>query len=238
MTNTMRELIARGKSIVFITHKLKEVISIADRVTVIRRGQLHCTRNTSETDSNELARMMVGRDIELTVQKTPAEPGRVILDVQKLHALNNPNYRPLKGIVQVRAGKILGIAGVAGNGQSEFAEVSPACKVTGGKLSLMVKKLMVFRHARFLRKKLPMYLKTDSFAVWCLIFLCQKIWSEEFLSPAFRQRHPGYSGIKSADYARKLIKEFDVRTPDENVTAKSLSGGNQQKVILAREIVR
>lgn len=238
LTNTMRELIARGKSIVFITHKLKEVISIADRVTVIRRGSVIGTRNTSETDSNELARMMVGRDVELTVQKTPAQPGRVILDVQNLHALNNRKLPALKGIsLQVRAGEILGIAGVEGNGQSELAEVLTGLrKVTGGKIILNGEEINGLSPRKIFEKKVAYVPEDRQLRGLVLDFsLSENMVLKNFYRPPFAK------GIrifwdKVRDYARKLIKEFDVRTPDENVTAKSLSGGNQQKVILAREM--
>ncbi len=238
LTQTMRELVARGKSIVFITHKLKEVISIADRVTVIRRGLVIGTRNTSETDSNELAKMMVGRDVELTVQKTPATPGKVVLDIQDLHAFNNRKLPALRGIsLQVRAGEILGIAGVEGNGQTELAEVLTGLrKITGGRILLNGAEIGGLSPRKIIEKNVSYVPEDRQRRGLVLDFsLAENIVFKNFYRPPFAK------GVKILwdkvqDYALKLIDEFDIRTPNEKVPVASLSGGNQQKVILAREL--
>jgi len=238
LTNTMRELIARGKSIVFISHKLKEIISIADRVTVIRRGIVIGTRNTAGTDTNELAKMMVGRDVELTVQKTPAAPGKVVLDIQDLRALNNRKLPALRGIsLQIRAGEILGIAGVEGNGQTELAEVLTGLrKITSGRILLNGAEIGGLSPRKIIEKNVSYVPEDRQRRGLVLDFsLAENIVLKHFYRPPFAK------GIKMLwdkvrDYACKLIEEFDIRTPNENVPAGSLSGGNQQKVILAREL--
>src|SRR6266446_6668867 len=134
----LRGLVAQGKTIIFITHKLREVLELSDRVTVLRRGKNAGELITKETSQAEIARMMVGREVLLRVNKTPAHPGPVVLDMEELHAQSDRNLEVLQGVsFVVRAGEILGIAGVEGNGQSELVEALTGMrKVTGGKITI------------------------------------------------------------------------------------------------------
>src|SRR5437764_5199638 len=134
----LRGLVRQGKTIIFITHKLREVLELSDNITVLRRGKNAGSLVTSQTNQAEIARMMVGREVLLRVNKTPAHPGPVVLHVEDLHAQSDRGLEVLQGVsFDVRAGEILGIAGVEGNGQSELVEALTGMrKITGGKITL------------------------------------------------------------------------------------------------------
>src|SRR6266567_3081902 len=134
----LRGLVKQGKTIIFITHKLREVLELSDNITVLRRGKNAGTLVTSQTNQAEIARLMVGREVLLRVNKTPAHPGPVVLHVENLHAQSDRNLEVLHGVgFVVRAGEILGIAGVEGNGQSELVEALTGMrKITGGKITI------------------------------------------------------------------------------------------------------
>src|SRR6266852_8173763 len=136
--SVLRGLVAQGKTIIFITHKLREVLELSDRITVLRRGKNAGELITSETNQAEIARMMVGREVLQRVNKTPAHPGPVVLHVENLHALSDRELEVLNGVsFDVRAGEILGIAGVEGNGQSELVEALTGMrKIMSGKVTL------------------------------------------------------------------------------------------------------
>lgn len=236
----MDKLTAQGKSIIFITHKLKEVKAISNQVTVIRRGKVIGTVNTSDVETRDLARMMVGREVILEVEKAPAKPGEVILKVEHLKASNDRGLPALRGAeFEVRAGEILGLAGVDGNGQSELIEVLTGLRPAAGgrvilkgqdvaKKSTRKRTEMGLGHIPEDRQKRGLVL---DFSLWENMILGRQ------------HQKPFSSGMllnsqKVRSYARQLIEEFDVRTPNEEVEAKALSGGNQQKVIIAREISR
>src|SRR6266705_1866683 len=136
--SVLRGLVDQGKTIIFITHKLREVLELSDNITVLRRGKNAGSLVTSQTNQAEIARMMVGREVLLRVNKTPAHPGPVVLHVEDVHALSDRGIKVLHGVsFDVRAGEILGIAGVEGNGQTELLEVLTGMrKITGGKMTL------------------------------------------------------------------------------------------------------
>lgn len=236
----MDKLTAQGKSIIFITHKLKEVKAISNRVTVIRRGKVIGTVNTTDVDTRDLARMMVGREVILEVEKQPANPGEVVLSVTDLKAVNDRGLPALRrASFDVRRGEILGLAGVDGNGQSELIEVLTGLRppvsgqielkgVTITKKSTRKRADMGLGHIPEDRQKRGLVL---DFSLW-----------ENMILGRQHQKPFSQNGLlnsqKVRGYARELIQEFDVRTPNEEVEAKALSGGNQQKVIIAREISR
>ncbi len=236
----MESLTNEGKSIIFITHKLKEVKSIADRVTVIRRGKSIDVVDTADATTNELANMMVGREVILEVEKSAAEPGEVILEVENVHADNDRNLPALNGTsFQVKRGEIFGIAGVDGNGQSELAEVMTGLrKLKSGKIMINGKNITNYStrdiiesgvsHIPEDRQKRGLVLDFSLFE--------NMILGSHYKPPYASGVNMNYSSIKKE--SKRLIKEFDIRTPNEEVLAKSLSGGNQQKVILAREFNR
>jgi general nucleoside transport system ATP-binding protein len=244
----LRGLVAQGKTIIFITHKLREVLELSDRITVLRRGKNVGELITKETNQAEIARMMVGREVLLRVNKTPAHPGPVILHVEDLHTLSDRGLEVLHGVsFDVRAGEILGIAGVEGNGQSELVEALTGMrKITGGKVTItpvengqpgktiQITTMSAREERVFGLAHIPEDRRGSG------LVLTDSIEDNTILG---RQRWPEFSweGFvlllrRIADWAKKLVTEFDVRTPSIEVPARALSGGNQQKVIIAREL--
>lgn len=231
-------LIKQGKSIILITHKLKEVMQMSDRVTIVRRGKLIGTIETKATNIDGLAEMMVGRKVNLVVDKKPANPGRTIFKVENIEAIDHRKLPILKGVnFEIKEGEIFAIAGVDGNGQSELVEVIAGLRgATNGKviindvdvigkkpreiIELGIAHIPSDRHRRGLVLKNSLYENA--------------ILGSHYIKPFAKGILMNYNKIK--EYTKKLINDFDVRTPNENVAASSLSGGNQQKLIAAREI--
>jgi ABC-type uncharacterized transport system ATPase subunit len=235
----LRGLVKTGKTIIFISHKLKEVLEISDRITVMRRGKVVGHLITKDTNEEEIATMMVGRAVLLRVDKKPAQPGAVTFKVENLTANADGGVAALKGVsFELRQGEILGIAGVEGNGQSELMEVLAGTRrATGGKILLGDKDVTVF-DARTERDAGIAYIPEDRRGAG--LVLSYSVADNMILG---RQRSPAFSWhevvlrlIAIRDWARKLVKEFDIRTPTIDTAARNLSGGNQQKIIVAREI--
>ncbi len=234
----MRELRAGGRSIVFISHKLKEVQSIADTITIIRRGKVVGQRRPTATDA-ELASLMVGRSVELQVRKTPARPGAVALDVSGLTVHDDRGQVAVDNLsFQVRTGEILGVAGVQGNGQTELCEALMGLRPAAGTVRLSGKDLSHASARDRLRTGIG-YIPEDrqedglvsGFSV-----------AENLVLDVY-DRPPYASGIALnldavRDAARRRVSEFDVRATSISTPVGTLSGGNQQKVIAAREIGR
>jgi general nucleoside transport system ATP-binding protein len=235
----IRELKAGGRSIVFISHKLKEVQAIADTITVIRRGRVVGERPPTATDA-ELAALMVGRQVELTVSKGPARPGATVLDVRDLSAVDDHGQAALDDVsFEVRAGEILGVAGVQGNGQTELCEALIGLRPVRAGSVLLDGKDLTHAPARDRLRAGIGYVPEDR--------------QEDGLVPDFSvaenlvldvyDRPPFASGIALdldaiAAHGKSLVDEYDVRTPSAQRPVGTLSGGNQQKVILAREMSR
>lgn len=240
LIGTMRTLVEQGKTIILITHKLKEVLRIADRVTVIRRGEKIETFETKGADEDTLATAMVGRKVTLKVEKNPAQTGAPVLQVEGLAAANNRKLPALKGInFSVRAGEIVGVAGVDGNGQTELVEVLTGLRrASSGKITLggqeishapVTKRIQAgMGHIPEDRQKRGLVLDF-SLAENSILGNHRKA---PFVKKGFLQ----FKAIR--EHAEKLIEQFDIRPPLPDVAARSLSGGNQQKVIAAREIDR
>ena len=236
----MRELTRRGVSIIFITHKLKEVMAIADRITVMRRGRVVGTTTPQETDEQGLAAMMVGREVVLQVDKAPANPGDVVLEVRDLKVEDERGLPAVNGVsFEVREGEILGIAGVQGNGQTELAEaITGLRQIREGKMLLRGKEAPP-RNPRYLIEHGMAHIPEDrqkhglvlSYSIADNLVLCT------YYRPPFAHGLQRDHAAVAAN-AEKLVKQFDVRTPSIFTTAGSLSGGNQQKVIVAREFSR
>jgi ABC-type uncharacterized transport system ATPase subunit len=240
LTRIMHDLTDQGVSIVFITHKLKEVLAIADRITVMRAGKVVGTTTPQETDEHQLAAMMVGREVILTVEKGPAKPQEEILKVEGLMVNDQRGLEAVRGVsFNVRAGEILGIAGVQGNGQTELAEsLTGLSKVHAGQITLSGKDLTNQTPRAFTETGLA-HIPEDrqrhglvmGYTVVDNMVLCD-YYHEPF------SKH-GIMQPKVMEYnAVKLIEEYDVRTPSPYNPAGKLSGGNQQKVIVARELSR
>ncbi len=236
----MRDLTARGVSIIFITHKLKEVLAVADRITVMRAGRVINTVLPSKTDSAQLANMMVGRQVILTVDKKDHEATEEVLKVEGLTVRDQRDLETVHNVsFSVRGGEVFGIAGVQGNGQTELSEALTGLRhPTGGKVFIGGNDV-TGESPRVITETGLAHIPEDRqrhglvlpYTVADNMVLC------DYYHPPFSQR--GVLQPKALDEnARKLISAFDVRTPSPFVNAGKLSGGNQQKVIVARELSR
>ncbi|NIN68627.1 MAG: ATP-binding cassette domain-containing protein [Anaerolineae bacterium] len=236
----MQSLTEQGKSIMFITHKLKEVMAIADRVIVLRDGRLVGETRPADTSREELAEMMVGREVDLLVDKGPASPGDVVLEVSGLTAEDTRGHRVLRGVdLFVRAGEILGVAGVQGNGQTELVEVLTGLHpATGGTVHILGKDVTNAAPRRITElgvAHIPEDRQQDGLVMTFPIF-DNVVLSTYYLEPY--AQGPAIQFEEVYEYADRVVKEFDVRTPSIILPAQTLSGGNQQKLIVAREFSR
>jgi general nucleoside transport system ATP-binding protein len=233
----LRRLAAEGHSIVFISHKLYEVLEIADRITVIRRGKVVGQRIPSETDEEDLAELMVGREVSLTVDRGTSDPAAGTLHVEGLTVSDDRGQEVVHGIdLDIRAGEILGIAGVAGNGQDELVEAIVGLrKPTGGRVSLDGADI-TGQKSRDVYAAGVAYVPADRHRFG--LVLSFSIADNLVLTSYHRQ--PYSRGILRNDaeirkMAEERIKAFDIRTTSADAKAGTLSGGNQQKVVVARE---
>ncbi len=238
----MRQLAKSGTSIVFITHKLREVKEVADRITVIRLGRVVGSASP-DASTSELASLMVGREVELTVEKKPVQLGDEVIRVENIHVLDDRMQRAVDGVsFSVQRGEILAIAGVQGNGQTELAEALLGLRpVMVGRGAIAIKDKYL-RHNASVREVLesgvgfvPEDRKKDGLVSEFTI-------SENLmLDASFKSRFTKGLNINFAarkKIANELIERFDVRTPSAEQIAGKLSGGNQQKVVVARELSR
>jgi simple sugar transport system ATP-binding protein len=237
----MRGLAKSGTSIVFITHKLREVKAVADKITVIRQGKVVGeAKPTAETA--ELASMMVGRDVDLKVEKNIAKPGRVVLKVENVSVLDDRQQRAVNNAsFEVHAGEILAIAGVQGNGQTELAEAILGLRQlhTASGDILIADKSVRGESVRTILENGVGYVPEDRKKDGLISEF--SIAENLMLNGSFTAPFTKGLGILFGARARiadKLVKEFDVRTPSASTLAGKLSGGNQQKVVLARELSR
>jgi general nucleoside transport system ATP-binding protein len=236
----MRSLTDRGKSIIFITHKLKEVLEVADRITVIRRGKVVGTTLPQEADQAKLASMMVGRSVILNLEKGPCQLGNKVLEVSDLLVTDDRKTVTVDGVsFDVCAGEVLGIAGVQGNGQTELVEaVTGLRQVQSGSIHLLGQDI---RNAtpRAITELGSAHVPEDrqrdglvlTFPVMDNLILCT------YYLPPFARKNVIQWQI-AMENAKKLVSDFDIRTPNEMTQVGALSGGNQQKVIVARELSR
>jgi simple sugar transport system ATP-binding protein len=236
----LRRLRAEGASIIFISHKLDEVLEIADRITVIRRGKVVGSRTPANCTENELAELMVGHAVSLRVDRGRSHPGEVMLNASGLRARNDRGQEALQGVdLSVRAGEIVGIAGVAGNGQEELVEALIGLrKVTAGKIDLAATDL-TRASVEERRDRGVAFVPADRhrFGLVLTYPLDDNLALTRYAEPPFAG---GFAGIVRnfraiLENAVRLMKEFDIRAPGPKVPASSLSGGNQQKVVVARE---
>jgi general nucleoside transport system ATP-binding protein len=235
----MRSLKAAGKSIVFITHKLGEVKAIADRITVIRRGRTVGTADPTAS-RDELAALMVGRSVSLTVEKGPASPGEPVLDVAGLVVDDDRGVRVVDGVdLSVRAGEVLGVAGVQGNGQTELVEAVMGLRpIVAGTVRLVGQQINGWPTKRVLHAGVG-YVPEDR----SVDGLVKEFTVAENLVLDIYDRPPFGKGLvlnpdAISAAARERIAQFDVRTSSADAVVSTLSGGNQQKVIVAREMSR
>ncbi|MCD1260053.1 ABC transporter ATP-binding protein [Paenibacillus athensensis] len=234
----MRNLVKEGKSIILITHKLKEIMEIADTVTIIRRGKVIDSLARKDANPQLLAEKMVGRGVSFKVEKQAAAPGAAVLEVQGLTARNHQGLAALRGInLTVRSGEILGIAGVDGNGQSELIEALTGLRpVDGGKVLLNGKEI-TGQTPRAISEAGLSHIPEDRHKHGLVLdfTMSENMVLETYFHKAYNRG--GLLNYEAIDrHAEKLISKFDVRTPSIYNKARSLSGGNQQKAIIAREI--
>lgn len=236
----LRNLKAQGNSIIFITHKLREVLELADRITVLRLGKVVGSADPKETNSAELARMMVGRSVILSVDKEPAKPQDIVLDVNDLHVNDERQNPAVKGVgFQVRAGEVLGIAGVQGNGQTELAQALTGLRHIEAGSVKMLGQDMTNATPRKISELGVSHVPEDRQADGLVLNfpIEDNLVLNEYYRPPFAKGIAlNFEAIEKA--AEERVREYDVRTPSIFTSAGSLSGGNQQKVIVAREFSR
>ena len=236
----MRGFKKEGKSILFITHKLNEIMAVADRCTVLRKGKYMGTVEIKDTTKEELSRMMVGRDVQLQVEKKPANPGKAVLDVKNVTMHNSQSKKDsVKNVsFQVHGGEIVCLAGIEGNGQTEFIYgLTGLEKLSSGTITLDGKDIT--RESIRQRSKDGMsHIPEDRHKHGLVLdyslennMVLQRYWQPEFQKGGFIQKE------KVREYSDKLIAQYDVRSGQGSSTiVRSMSGGNQQKAIIAREI--
>ncbi|MGD9677182.1 MAG: ABC transporter ATP-binding protein [Vulcanibacillus sp.] len=243
LVEIMRNLVKEGKSIILITHKLKEIMAIANTVTIIRRGKVIDSLAVNETNPSDLAAKMVGREVSFRVEKKPANLKETALKVENIFAKDNRGLQALNNIsFSVKKGEILGIAGVDGNGQSELIEVITGLrKAESGHIYLGDNEI-TNKQIRSISESGISHIPEDRQKRGLVLDFT--IGENMVLETYFRQEFSTFKRFgfidykKINNYAQKLIEEFDVRTPSVNTLARSLSGGNQQKAIVAREVDR
>jgi len=236
----MHQLTDRGVSIIFITHKLKEVLAIADEITVMRRGKVVGNTTPSDTDEHGLAAMMVGRDVILWIDKEPAHPADVVLSVKNLNVKDDRDVLTVRDLsFEVKAGEILGIAGVQGNGQTELVEALTGLReIEGGSIYLNDQELPAV-NPRALVEMGVAHIPEDRHKHGLVLpyTISDNTVLNTYYQPPFAK---GLQRDQKAvlENSEKLIQQFDVRTPSALLPTSNLSGGNQQKVIVARELGR
>ena len=237
----MKNLVQEGKSILFISHKLNEIMTVADRVSVLRKGKYIGTVNVKDTNKQELSNMMVGRPVQLEVVKGPAQPGETVLEVRDMSVYSHAHKKDAVHQVSfdVRAGEILCIAGIDGNGQTELIHgLTGLEKISGGSVRLCGREIT---HAPIRSRSENMsHIPEDRHKHGLILdfTLEENLVLQRFREPQFEKG--GFIRFDAVrDYAQRLIRQYDVRSGQGPVTkVRSMSGGNQQKAIIARELDR
>ena len=240
LMDIMKTLVKEGKSIILITHKLDEIRAVADRVTVIRRGKSIQTVSIEGATNKDLAEMMVGRSVSFVTEKEEAQPKEVVLQISDLVVNENRGVPAVKELsLDVRAGEIVGIAGIDGNGQSELIQaITGLRKVKSGSIKIKGQEVVGLSPRKITEMNVshvPEDRHRDGLVLEMMLsenIVLQTYYKE----PLSKNGALNYNQINS--YARKLMEEFDVRAANEIVPASALSGGNQQKAIIAREVDR
>jgi len=240
LTKVMRSLVAQGKSIIFITHKLREVLAVADRINVLRLGKVVGSADPKTATETELASLMVGRQVELTVQKTPPNPTEVVLRVEDLSVLDDRENLTVNEVsFEVRAGEVLGVAGVQGNGQTELVEALTGLRHAFGGHFYIEGHNVTKASPRTITEMGVAHVPEDRQRDGLVLGypITDNMVLNTYYIPPFAQgmviQQPAVDKV-----ATERVKQFDVRTPGIRTSAGSLSGGNQQKVIIARELSR
>lgn len=236
----MKNLVKEGKSIILITHKLDEIRAVADRVTVIRRGKSIQTVDVAGATSQELAEMMVGHSVSFTTAKKTAQPKEIVLSIKNIVVNENRGVPAVKNLsLDVRAGEIVGIAGIDGNGQSELVQaITGLRKVKSGSITIKDQEVTKYSTRKITELSVG-HVPEDRHRDGLVLDMTM---AENMALQTYYKEPMSKKGILNFsymnEYARKLMKEFDVRGAGEFVLARGFSGGNQQKAIIAREIDR
>ncbi|HDQ35181.1 MAG TPA: ABC transporter ATP-binding protein [Chloroflexi bacterium] len=236
----IRSLLSKGKSIIFISHKLKEVLEISDNIAVLRGGRVVGYAKPDESNERSLASLMVGREVILTVPKGPAQPADVVLEVQDLRALDDRHHLALRGVsFDVRAGEIVGVAGVQGNGQTELIEVLTGLRSPASGTVRLMGHNVTDATPRIITEMGSAHIPEDrqrDGLVMGYPVADNMILNTYYLPPVAEGILMQEAAVR--ERAERLVEEYDVRTPSVITPAGNLSGGNQQKVIVARELSR
>ncbi len=233
----LRRLRDDGHSIVFISHKLYEVLEIADRITVIRRGKVVGQRLPSKTDEDDLAELMVGREVQLVVDRGTSHPAETLLSVKNLTVKNDRGREVVHGVdFEIRAGEIFGIAGVAGNGQDELVDAITGLRRPAAGTITLGSRDITNSEPRILHQLDVGFVPADRHRYGLVLSfpLTDNLVLNEYYVPPYAHG-PVRDDRAVLKHAVELIERYDVRTPSAEVTAGTLSGGNQQKVVVARE---
>ncbi|HFU6608027.1 ABC transporter ATP-binding protein [Bacillus cereus group sp. BY5-1LC] len=236
----MKKLVQEGKSIILITHKLKEIMEVCDRCTIIRKGKGIGTVDVAETDEHKLAELMVGRQVNFKTEKIEAKPMEEVLSIANLIVHDTRKLPAVKGLdLTVRAGEIVGIAGIDGNGQSELIEaITGLRKVESGSIAIKGKEITNWPVRRITEKGIG-HIPEDRHKHGLVLDFSVRdniVLQTYYKNPFSKKGILNFSKI--TEKAKALIEQFDVRTPSEQTLARALSGGNQQKAIIAREVDR
>ncbi|HDQ13401.1 MAG TPA: ABC transporter ATP-binding protein [Sediminispirochaeta sp.] len=238
LNHILQQMTSEGKSAIFITHKMEEVIDFSDWVRVLHQGKLVTVKKTAETNPQELARLMVGREVLFRIEKKPAQPKEPVLVLEQVQANNEKGMPVLKGVdLQVRRGEIVGVAGVAGNGQTELTEVITGLHPVSGGRVLVDGKEMTNRSPLSIIKAGVSHIPSDRIAMGVVGDMSV---ANNLVMKGYRKEPITHSGLmnlrKIAEFAQRMVELFRISTPSTATRVKFLSGGNIQKTILAREI--
>jgi ABC-type uncharacterized transport system ATPase subunit len=235
--SALRQMVASGKSVIFVSHKIDEILAVTDNVTVLRRGMVVATETTKKVTAADLAKMIVGRDVLFRVDRLSSEVGAAFLELQNISAMNNIGFPALQDVsISVKGGEILGIAGIAGNGQKELVEVATGIrKPTAGKVLAMGKDVTGYNPDEIRRLGVAHIPEDQKTGLVLDFLLADNLIIEPHIARMFTR-----AGLLSPKSVRseltKLISEYNVATQSENVPAWTLSGGNKQKFLLSREL--
>jgi simple sugar transport system ATP-binding protein len=236
----MRTLIGQGKSIVFITHKLREVLAVADTISVMRAGQMVGTVRPADATQEILAEMMVGRKVILSIDKEDSKPGQQVLRVEDLRVEDDRKHMAVDGVsLEVRAGEILGVAGVQGNGQTELTEALTGLRHSSEGHVYILEHETTNMNPRQVKEKGTSHVPEDRHKHGLVLTFPTRdnlVLNTYYQPPFAKGIEMEYSAIGS--FAGEMVNIFDIRTPSIMTPVGSLSGGNQQKVIVARELSR
>jgi ABC-type uncharacterized transport system ATPase subunit len=240
LLSLMGELAKDGKTVVFISHKLDEVMRVSNRISVMRDGRVVHTVNVGETNARELARMMVGRDVRMELPRSPEPPGHIVLSVDNLTCRAETGLPAVRGVsLHVRAGEIVGIAGVSGNGQTELSlALSGLLPVDSGRVILNGKDITGLDPARVNASSFS-HIPEDrhKHGIVASMSLSENTILQRYDQKPFASRGMLNRGV-IGEHTRDLIKRFRIKSRDEDQPIGALSGGNQQKLVVARELAR